>query len=271
MMILTLIVSSNITSNPSINEVNAADAVVTSEIRVTITNDKAPNIMNKVISIIKNNKNFLIFITVLFIFRGAIADWHPVPTGSMKPTILEGDVIWENKLAYDLQVPFTDISLARLSEPKRGEIIVFTSKAANKRMIKRLIGLPGEIIEIKKNQLFINGDPANYSQLRDPLLAPLRENDQEEGVYALESLGSLSHIMQVKPHYYNPMQNYGPITIPENQYFVMGDNRDNSADSRYYGLIPRSEIRGHATRILLSLNTKSSYKPRMERFFEMLH
>ncbi|MCK5809833.1 MAG: signal peptidase I [Cocleimonas sp.] len=227
--------------------------------------------MNKLTSIINNNKTFLIFISFLFIFRGAIADWHPVPTGSMKPTILEGDVVWENKLAYDLQIPFTDISLARLGEPKRGEIIVFTSKAADKRMIKRLIGLPGEIIEIKKNQLFINGQPANYSNLRDPILEPLRDGDKEEGIYALESLGRLTHVMQVKPNYYNPkMKNYGPVTIPKDQYFVMGDNRDNSADSRYYGLIPRSEIRGHATRILLSLNTKESFKPRMERFFEML-
>ncbi len=227
--------------------------------------------MNKLTSIINNNKTFLIFISFLFIFRGAIADWHPVPTGSMKPTILEGDVVWENKLAYDLQIPFTDISLARLGEPERGDIIVFTSKAADKRMIKRLIGLPGETVEIKKNQLFINGKPADYSNLRDPKLAPLREGDKEEGIYAIESVGNLTHVMQVKPNYYNPtMKNYGPITIPKDKYFVMGDNRDNSADSRYYGLIPRSEIRGHATRILLSLNTKESFKPRMERFFEML-
>ncbi len=226
--------------------------------------------MNKLVSIINNNKTFLLFISFLFIFRGAIADWHPVPTGSMKPTILEGDVIWENKLAYDLQIPFTNISLARLGEPKRGDIIVFTSKAANKRMIKRLIGLPGETIQIKKNQLFINGHAADYSKLRNPILEPIREGDKEEGVYALESIGSLTHVMQVKPHYYNPMKNYGPITIPKDQYFVMGDNRDNSADSRYYGLIPRSEIRGHATQILLSLNTKDSFKPRIERFFEML-
>jgi signal peptidase I len=226
--------------------------------------------MNKLLAIINNNKTFLIFISLLFIFRGAIADWHPVPTGSMKPTILEGDVVWENKLAYDLQIPFTDISLARLGEPERGDIIVFTSKAADKRMIKRLIGLPGETVEIKKNQLFINGSPADYSQLRDPILEPLREGDKEKGVYALESLGHLTHVMQVKPHYYNPLKNYGPVTIPVDQYFVMGDNRDNSADSRYYGLIPRSEIRGHATRILVSLNTKESFKPRMERFFEML-
>ncbi|MCK5916942.1 MAG: signal peptidase I [Cocleimonas sp.] len=227
--------------------------------------------MNKLISIINNNKTFLIFISFLFIFRGAIADWHPVPTGSMKPTILEGDVIWENKLAYDLQIPFTDISLARLGEPERGDIIVFTSKAADKRMIKRLIGLPGETVQIKRNQLYINGKLANYSKLYDPKLEPLREGDKEEGAYMLESLGNLMHVMQIKPEHYNPaMKNYGPITIPKDQYFMMGDNRDNSADSRYYGLIPRSEIRGHATRILLSLNTKESFKPRLERFFEML-
>ncbi len=226
--------------------------------------------MKKLASIFNNNRMFILFISFLFIFRGAIADWHPVPTGSMKPTILEGDVIWENKLAYDLQIPFTDISLARLGEPKRGDIIVFTSEAAKKRMIKRLIGLPGETIEIKKNQLYINGQPAEYTKLRDPALEPLRKSDKEEGIYALESVGSLTHVLQVKPNYNNPLQNYGPIVIPKDHYFVMGDNRDNSADSRYYGLIPRTEIRGHATRILLSLNTKENYKPRSERFFEVL-
>lgn len=226
--------------------------------------------MKKLTSIIKNNKGFILFISFLFVFRGAIADWHPVPTGSMKPNILEGDVIWENKLAYDLQVPFTDISLLRLAEPNRGDIIVFTSEAAKKRMIKRLIALPGETVQIKKNQLFINGKPADYSHLRDPRLEPVREVDKEEGVYALETVGGESHVLQVKPHYYSPLQNYGPIAVPEDHYFFMGDNRDNSADSRYYGMIPRSEIRGHATRILLSLNTNEGYKPRLERFFEKL-
>ena len=125
-------------------------------------------------------------------------------------------------------------------------------------------------MSVQKNQLYIDGKPAAYSKLRDPLLEPVREGDKEEGIYALESVGSLTHVMQVKPHYYNPLKNYGPIVIPKDHYFVMGDNRDNSADSRYYGLIPRDEIRGHATRILLSLNTKESYKPRSERFLETL-
>ena len=227
--------------------------------------------MNKFFSIIKNNKGFILFIFFLFIFRGAVADWHPVPTGSMKPTILEGDVVWENKLAYDLQIPFTDISIMRIGEPKRGDIIVFTSAAAKKRMIKRLIGLPGDRIEVRHNQLFINGEAAKYTNLKDAALEPKREVDRETGVYALESLSDLHpHVIQVKPRLYNPLKNFEEIVVPEDNYFFMGDNRDNSADSRYYGFIPRSEIRGHATRIILSLNTKDGYKPRFERFMEML-
>jgi len=227
--------------------------------------------MTKLVSFLKNNKGFLFFILFLFIFRGAIADWHPVPTGSMKPTILEGDVVWENKMAYDIQIPFTDISLMRTGEPKRGDIIVFTSAAADKRMIKRLLGLPGDTIEVRHNRLFINGEAAKYTNIKGRDLEPERDVDKEEGIYALESLSDLEpHVIQVKPHAQNPLQNFQKITIPEDNYFFMGDNRDNSADSRYYGLIPRSEIRGHATRILLSLNIKDSYKPRFERFLEAL-
>lgn len=227
--------------------------------------------MTKFLSLIKNNKGFLLFIVFLFVFRGAIADWHPVPTGSMKPTILEGDVIWENKLAYDIQVPFTDISLLRTGEPQRGDIVVFTSAAAEKRMIKRLLGLPGDTIEVRNNRLFINGEAAKYTNDHDKSLEPERDIDKEKGVYELESLSDLEpHVIQTKPFITNPLQNFNKITIPKDNYFFMGDNRDNSADSRYYGLIPRSEIRGHATRILLSLNKNDSYKPRFERFLEAL-
>lgn len=233
--------------------------------------------MKKIWSLIKNNKGFVLFIFFLFVFRGAIADWHPVPTGSMKPTILEGDVIWENKMAYDLQVPFTDISLFRTGEPKRGEIVVFTSDVAKKRLIKRLIGLPGDTIQIQNNNLIINGNVVDYD-ISDEII-PSRESDQERGIYALESYSDLEpHAVHIKdktsvypPAFSGP--NCKQLTeqkIPEDHYFFLGDNRDNSSDSRCIGYIPRSELRGHATRILLSLNKNDGYKPRFERFLEKL-
>lgn len=233
--------------------------------------------MNKLGSLIKNNKGFIMFIVFLFLFRGAVADWHPVPTGSMKPTILEGDVIWENKMAYDIQVPFTDISLYRTGEPKRGDIIVFTSDVAKKRLIKRLVGLPGDIIKIQQNNLIINGYIVDYKRTDE--IVPEREADREGGIYALESYNDLApHPVIIKdgqstypPTFQGP--NCKEVTqekIPEDHYFFLGDNRDNSSDSRCFGYVPRSELRGHATRILLSLNKNDSYKPRFERFLEKL-
>lgn len=233
--------------------------------------------MKKLLSMIKENKGFVLFIVFLFVFRGAIADWHPVPTGSMKPTILEGDVIWENKMAYNLHVPFTDISLLKTGEPARGDIIVFTSEKANKRLIKRLIGLPGDTIQIQKNNLIINGNVVNYD-ITDEIV-PSRITDQENGIYALESYTDMKphavHIIDKTSAY--PPAFRGPNcnalkeqVIPTDHYFFLGDNRDNSLDSRCYGYVPRSELRGHATRILLSLNKNDSYKPRFERFLEKL-
>ncbi|MEH6454990.1 MAG: signal peptidase I [Cocleimonas sp.] len=233
--------------------------------------------MKKLLSLIKDNKGFVLFIIFLFVFRGAIADWHPVPTGSMKPTILEGDVIWENKMAYDLQVPFTDISLLRTGEPKRGDIVVFTSEVANKRLIKRLVGLPGDIIKIQKNNLIINGYIVDYETTDE--IIPSRETDQDHGIYALESHTDLEpHPVIIKDRLSTyPPTFQGPqcieVTqeaIPADHYFFLGDNRDNSSDSRCIGYVPRSELRGHATHILLSLNKNDSYKPRLERFLEKL-
>lgn len=219
----------------------------------------------------KEHRGFILFVILIVVFRGGVADWHPVPTGSMKPTILEGDVIIVDKLAYDLQIPFTNISLLHLNQPKRGDIVVFTSKAADKRLIKRLIGLPGDKIMVKHNQLFVNGIAAHYDDIGATEVSPLREEDRESGIYSVESLGNdFRHAMQIKPMLPNHLKNFGPSVVPNNNYFVMGDNRDHSADSRVYGFVPHSEIRGKATKILLSLDANDQYQPRSERFWERL-
>jgi len=221
-------------------------------------------------TIIRQNKSLLLFIILLATFRGAIADWHPVPTGSMKPTILEGDVIWHNKLAYDLKFPFTDIKIASLSDPQRGDIVVVHSQRADKRLVKRLIGLPGDVISLANNKLMVNGVSARYEPLASTDLERIRFIDRDPGQYAIEQLeGVPSHVVHARS-IGNTLQRIHRAVVPTDHYFLMGDSRDNSADSRYYGSFSRNELRGRATHVVLSMNMLDSYKPRLERFFERL-
>src|SRR2546421_4270871 len=107
----------------------------------------------------KEIQPLVILALVLFSVRSSLADWNDVPTGSMKPTILEGDRVFINKLAYDLKVPFTTRHIAQWSDPKRGQIVVFYSPHDEKRLVKRVIGLPGDSIELRNNTLVLNGQP----------------------------------------------------------------------------------------------------------------
>ncbi len=221
-------------------------------------------------NLIRNNKSLLLFIFLLATFRGAIADWHPVPTGSMKPTILEGDVVWHNKLAYDLKFPFTNIRLLELNEPERGDIVVVNSSTADKRLIKRLIGLPGDEISIFNNELAVNGVTASYELLSKNELDHIRMSDRDPGIYAIEQIeGFPSHVVHGRASALSKFPSYRTV-VPEGHYFLLGDSRDNSADSRYYGSFPRKELRGRATHTLVSMNILNGYKPRLERFFEPL-
>src|SRR5678815_2482625 len=104
----------------------------------------------------KEIRPLLLVALVVFAARSSLADWNDVPTGSMRPTILEGDRIFVNKLAYDLKVPFTTLHLAEWGNPQRGDIVVFFSPHDEKRLVKRVIGLPGDTVELRDNTLVIN-------------------------------------------------------------------------------------------------------------------
>jgi signal peptidase I len=213
----------------------------------------------------QDNKQFLLFILLMSVFRSAVADWYTVPTGSMKPTIQEGDRIVVNKMAYDLRFPFTDISLVNTGEPKHGEIIVFDSAAADLRLIKRVVGLPGDIIAMENEVLFINGKAQHYSLSLQQKLSP-------PNVKVLnEKLGTITHTVKIDRNASNQLSNFGPVVVPSGHYLVLGDNRRHSSDSRVYGFVPRHELKGKATSIAFSIDYNNYYLPKKDRFLQGLY
>jgi signal peptidase I len=217
----------------------------------------------------KEIRPLLIFALVLFAVRSSLADWNDVPTGSMKPTILEGDRVFVNKLAYDLKVPFTTRHIAEWANPRRGDIVVFYSPYDEERLVKRVIGLPGDLIELQNDQLIVNGSPVTYAPLDTAIPAQLPEAERQQSLFATEQLPNHAHAVMAVPNL-PAKRSFGPVTVPEGHYFMMGDNRDNSFDSRYYGAVERKRILGKATDVVVSLNKHNYWLPRSHRFFRSL-
>lgn len=207
------------------------------------------------------NRQFLIVLASIVFFKSAVADLSSISGASMQPTLLDGDKVWVNKLAYDVKVPFTEIKLAELSAPERGDIIIIDSKRAGKRLIKRIVGLPGDTIAMQNNALVINGEPVTYEVV-----------SRDEGAVIInEELPELSHRARLASGYVSrSRRSYGPAVVPQDQYFVLGDNRDNSADSRAYSFIPRAEIVGRSSSVVFSLDSDNHYLFRGDRFLAEL-
>jgi signal peptidase I len=212
----------------------------------------------------KEIRPLLILALVMFAIRSSLADWNDVPTGSMKPTILEGDRVFINKLAYDLKVPFTTRHIAEWRNPQRGDIVVFFSPKDGKRLVKRVIGLPGDTVELQNERLIINGQPVEYGSPDPAIAAQLPEAERARSIFATEKLPASPHaVMAING--VPAMRTFGPVHVPEGHYFMMGDNRDDSLDSRYFGTVARDEIVGRATAVVLSLNKKNYWLPRWSR------
>jgi signal peptidase I len=213
--------------------------------------------------LLRTNKGFLVFLGTMVLFRSAIADWNVVPSGSMLPTIREGDRILVDKMAYDLRVPLTHIAIAHLHNPQRGDIVTIESSAAHELLVKRLIGLPGDIIAMRDNVLYVNGVRAAYQPLK---FAPLPGDASSPADYLTERFDGVVHTVRLSPESPSPRNSFGPVTVPPDQYLMLGDNRDNSADSRYFGFFPRKELMGRTRRVAFSLDPDHYYEPRFRRF-----
>lgn len=199
-------------------------------------------------------RQFFPVIAAVFLLRSFVVEPFRIPSGSMIPTLRIGDFILVNRYAYGLRCPVGDCKLLAIGEPKHGDVVVFRYPVDPKMdFIKRVIGLPGDTIRYVDKQLTVNGE-----------LAPQQPLGAFEGGQILlysENYAGVVHNTLANPD--RPAQNF-EIVVPAGQYFMMGDNRDGSSDSRYWGFVPEANLKGRAFFIWMSWNNEAK-RPALSR------
>lgn len=185
-------------------------------------------------------KSIGVALLIWFVLRALLVEAFRIPSSSMENTLLVGDFLFVNKALYGAEVPVIHTKLPAIREPERGDIVVFDSKTQDGvKVVKRLVGMPGDTLEMRSGTLFRNNlrQVEPYAQRLDSLADPA---ELEMRMWQLEYL-----LPEVDRESYRPSRdNWGPLLVPAGQFFVMGDNRDNSYDSRYWGFVDRRVIRG---------------------------
>ena len=206
-----------------------------------------------------------IALAIMLPLRSAVADWNDVPSGSMRPTLLEGDRIFVDKLAYGLRLPFTYAWLARWGAPERGDVVTFASPEDETRLVKRIIGVPGDRIAMRGNELMLNGVLVEYAVLEPDTDGRLPSGAAVPVVISEERLPDRPHAITLTPGLAD--HDFDELTVPEGQYFFLGDNRDLSRDSRWLGFVSIEHIYGEVTHVALSVDLDRGWRPRFERWF----
>lgn len=186
--------------------------------------------------IIETSRSFFPVLAIVLVLRSFLVEPFQIPSGSMLPTLEVGDFILVNKFEYGLRLPVLGTKILELNDPQRGDVMVFKYPEDGKtNYIKRVVGLPGDLIKYENKVLTING-----KNIDEKLLANLQKNQLFE-----EQLGEVKHQIFKTSRYAN-LGAEGLWKIPEGHYFMMGDNRDNSNDSRFWGLVPDELVVGKA-------------------------
>ena len=206
--------------------------------------------------VIEQARSFFPVLLVVLILRSFLAEPFRIPSGSMKPGLLEGDFIAVNKYAYGLRLPVLRLKFVSIGEPQRGDVVVFHAPFdISQDFIKRLAGLPGDEIEYKDKVLYINGKPQPQEYLGVDYDIDLNGASTTVQKY-IENLEGVPHEMFVRPTKMG--QDVPPFTVPAGHYFMVGDNRDNSADGRVWGFVPDKNIVGKAFLIWMSWDSLDS-------------
>lgn len=215
---------------------------------------------------------FILFVFfVLIPVKSSLADWNWVPTGSMNPTIIEGDMVFVNKAAYDLRFPLTMLRITRWAEPEIGDIVVVFSPEDGKRLVKRVAGRPGDEIEMKDNVLFINGQPLQYQPKTQAIGKDLSPVFRREAEFAEEEMSGVTHWVMYLPRLGLARSDFAKTRVPPGKLFVIGDSRDNSYDSRNFGAVDREMVVGRAGSVIVSFDKPNGWQPRWHRFFTSLY
>lgn len=223
----------------------------------------------------KEFKDIVIIITLVLGFRSIFFEPFKIPTGSMIPTLSIGDFILVNKFTYGFKVPFSDwfsdpIYITGPKKPKAGDVVVFKyPKDESLNYIKRVIGTPGDTVQMIERVIYINNKPVETVEVDGKkYIEDMVEKYQSYNFkFFKTSTGESEHITQIDmDNGYDQLMNFPQITIPEGKYFVMGDNRDNSSDSRFWGFVPFENIKGKAILIWFSMEVPMPWSPVEDKF-----